>query len=459
MHSGNSRETLRLNKKNQETIMADLTSRLAHHIIGYREANIDAATLTVAKQCMLDWFGVTLAGSDEPVARILRDEFADGARGRTSIVGFDLRGSPVDAALVNGATSHALDYDDVHPLIGHPTAAILPAALAVGEAEGSSGREVLRAFIAGYETAGCIGSLVMRSHYERGFHSTATLGSFGAAAAAGLLMNLDAAGMAMALGLAGTQAAGLKSMFGTMAKPFHAGRAAANGVLAARLAARGFTANSGVLEVAQGFITTQSDGDPSADVALPRPGSLVVETLFKYHAACYLTHSTIEAVKVLRRQLSLSGPDIAAIDVHVAPGHLSVCNIPAPRTGLETKFSLRHTAALAACGVDTAAIGTYSDRNAMDAALTAVRERVSVHGDRPQGRDARVIITTRGGERTETSFDVAIPDSDLGRQGEKLLAKFRSLAIPVVGAERSERLRRHIETVDSARDIGALMAV
>ncbi len=89
---------------------------------------------------MLDWFGVTLAGSDEPVAEILRDEFADGARGRASIVGFDLRGSPVDAALVNGATSHALDYDDVHPLIGHPTAAILPAALAVGEAGGPLGQ-------------------------------------------------------------------------------------------------------------------------------------------------------------------------------------------------------------------------------------------------------------------------------------------------------------------------------
>lgn len=108
--------------------MRDLTSRLAHHIVGYRDAKIDAAALTVAKQCMLDWFGVTLAGSDEPVAKILRDELTTGTQGGASIVGFDLRGSPVNAALVNGATSHALDYDDVHPLIGHPTAAILPAA-------------------------------------------------------------------------------------------------------------------------------------------------------------------------------------------------------------------------------------------------------------------------------------------------------------------------------------------
>jgi 2-methylcitrate dehydratase PrpD len=298
----------------------------------------------------------------------------------------------------------------------------------------------------------------MRSHYERGFHSTATVGSFGAAAAAGLLLDLDEAQMAVALGLAGTQAAGLKSMFGTMAKPFHAGRAAANGVLAARLAARGFTANPGVLEVAQGFIATQSDSDPSVDVPLPRRGSLVVETLFKYHAACYLTHSSIEAIRLLRRQLSFTGPDVASIDLHVALGHLSVCNIASPRSGLETKFSLRHTAALAACGKDTAAIQTYSDENAADATLTKVRERVTVHGDRGAGRDAHVMIKTSGGQTAEAVFDVAIPDRDLDRQGGRLAAKFHSLADPVIGAERASMLARQIAALDEDHDISLLMA-
>jgi 2-methylcitrate dehydratase PrpD len=335
---------------------------------------------------------------------------------------------------------------------------VLPAVLAIAETTGRSGMDVLRAFIAGHEAAGFVGSLVMRSHYERGFHGTATLGSFGAAAAAGLLLGLDEAQMAIALGLAGTQAAGLKSMFGTMAKPFHAGRAAANGVLAARLAARGFTANTGVLEVAQGFIATQSDADPSADAPLPRPGSLVVGTLFKYHAACYLTHSSIEAIKQLRRQLAFSGPDLASIDLHVAPGHLSVCNIPSPRSGLETKFSLRHTAALAACGKDTAAIQTYSDENASDATLTTVRERVTVHGDRSAGRDAHVVIRTGGGQTAEAKFDVAIPDRDLSRQGERLAAKFHSLADPVIGAERAGMLQRKIAGLDENDDIHVLMA-
>ncbi|HVI67132.1 MAG TPA: MmgE/PrpD family protein, partial [Bradyrhizobium sp.] len=348
--------------------------------------------------------------------------------------------------------------DDVHPLIGHPTAAVLPAVLSIAEAKGRSGMDVLRAFIAGYEAAGFVGSLVMRSHYERGFHSTATLGSFGAAAAAGLLLDLDESQMAVALGLAGTQAAGLKSMFGTMAKPFHAGRAAANGVLAARLAARGFTANPGVLEVAQGFVATQSDGDPSVDVPLPRPGSLVVQTLFKYHAACYLTHSSIEAIKLLRQRLSFSGPDVASIDIHVAPGHLSVCNIASPRSGLETKFSLRHTAALAACGRDTAAIQTYSDENALDPTLAMVRERVTVHGDRGAGRDADVMIRTSGGQTAEATFDVAIPDRDLDRQGGRLVAKFHSLADPVIGAERASMLQRQIAKLDEDHDIHVLMA-
>lgn len=438
--------------------MPELTQRLAGHIAGYQDAPLDPAALTVAKQCVLDWFGVTLAGLEEPVARILREEISMDVRGRSSVVGCALRCGTADAALINGATSHALDYDDVHPLIGHPTAAILPAALAVGEAEGRSGIDVLRAFLAGYEAAGFIGSLVMSSHYARGFHSTATLGSFGAAAAAALLMNLDAAQVATALGLAGTQAAGLKSMFGTMAKPFHAGRAASNGVLAARLAKRGFTANTNVLGVAQGFIATQSDADPSKDAPMPRRGCMVVDTLFKYNAACYLTHSTIEAVRMLREKLALSGPEIASIEVHVAPGHLSVCNIQAPRTGLETKFSLRHTAALAACGRDTAAIGTYSDQNAIDATLNAVRGRVTVHGDRPQGHDAHVVIKTQGGKVAETTLDVGIPDRDLGRQGDRLAGKFRSLAVPVIGDARADQLRRNIAALETLPDIGPIMA-
>lgn len=439
--------------------MALETARLASHIDSYRSTPLHPAALTVAKQCVMDWFGVTLAGFDEPVARLLRSECATGSEGPSSLVGSQQRCRPVDAALINGATSHALDYDDVHPLIGHPTVAILPAALAVGQAEKRSGIDVLRAFIAGYETAGYIGAVVTRSHYERGFHSTATLGSFGAAAAAALLMDLKPAEIAIALGIAGTQAAGLKSMFGTMTKPFHAGRAAANGVLAARLAARGFTANPAVLETPQGFVTTLGDGDPSADQPLPVQGSMVVDTLFKYHASCYLTHSTIEAVRQIRERLLLAPDDVAAIEVHVAPGHLSVCNIPSPCTGLETKFSLRHTAALAILGEDTAATATFSDRCANEATVVALRERVTVHGDRPQARDAQVFVRTREGRSIEGVVDVAVPESDLERQQKRLTAKFDSLVTPIIGARRASALRNTIAALDTASSIDELLAV
>ena len=434
------------------------TRDLAWHILSYAEASIDAKAVRVAKHCILDWFAVTLAGYDEPVARILREEIVPQSRGGASIVGAASRCSPVDAALINGTTSHGLDYDDVHiTMLGHPTVSILPAVLALAETEGASGEAALRAFIAGYEAAVVIGGLVMPWHYEHGFHATATLGSFGAAAAAGVLLKLDHNQMAMALGLAGTQAAGLKSMFGTMAKPLHAGKAAANGVFAARLAKRGFTANPNVLETAQGFAATQGDRPIPDVLEFPARGTTVLDTLFKYHAACYLTHSTIEAVAQLCGANSLAPAQIAAIDVHVPDGHLRVCNIPSPRTGLEIKFSLRHTAALAAAGIDTARIDTYSDAMADDPVLVELRERVAVFGDHPAGTGAAVIIRKQDGGVLELDADVGVPDRDLDRQTARLAAKFQSLAEPVIGLVRTQRLRAAVDALDDAATVDRMM--
>lgn len=437
-----------------------ITRELARHVLGYRDAEIDAAARAVAKHCILDWFAVTLAGLDEPVARILRDEVEGSSVGKAGIIGTALRCAPADAALVNGTASHALDYDDVHlVMLGHATVAILPAVLALAETQGASGEQAMRAFIAGVEAAVYVGALVMPWHYDHGFHATVTLGSFGAAAASGLLLGLDETQMAMALGLAGTQAAGLKSMFGTMAKPLHAGKSAANGVLAARLAKRGMTANPDVLETAQGFIATQHDGSAIRDIELSRRGAAIVDTVFKYHAACYLTHSTMEAVATLRDRHALAASDMAAIDVHIPPGHLNVCNILSPRTGLETKFSLRHTAAFAAAGTDTAAIATYSDAAANDPSLIAIRERVTIHGDLRPGTAAAVTIRTGNGDLLEYETDVGIPDRDLDRQGARLAAKFRSLTGPVIGGDRAARLQANIEALDRANTLERLTRI
>ena len=212
----------------------------------------------LARQCVLDYYGVALAGADDPLVAMLLEEFAEaGGNPQASLIGHSARLPALPAALVNGAIGHALDYDDVNlAMPGHPSVAILPGLLALAEQRRSSGREVIAAFVAGYETACRIGSALRPGHYDLGFHATGTVGCFGAAAACARLLNLDAEATARALGIAGTQASGLKSQFGTMCKPFHAGKASQNGLLAARLAARGFSSRPDLVECEQGFALT-----------------------------------------------------------------------------------------------------------------------------------------------------------------------------------------------------------
>src|SRR5882757_6226154 len=204
----------------------------------------------LTRQCVLDYYGVALAGADDPLVTILLDELAEaGGAAQAGVVGHKLRLPALSAALINGAIGHALDYDDVNlAMPGHPSVAILPGLLSLAEERQSSGREIIAAFVAGYETACRIGMALRPGHYNLGFHATGTVGVFGAAAACARLLGLDAATTAQALGIAGTQAAGLKSQFGTMSKPFHAGKASQSGLLAARLAARGFSSRTDLVE-------------------------------------------------------------------------------------------------------------------------------------------------------------------------------------------------------------------
>src|SRR5581483_10735246 len=236
----------------------------------------------LARQCVLDYFGVALAGAGDELVGILADEMAAaGGVAEASLVGRAARLPVLSAALVNGAASHALDYDDVNlAMPGHPSVAILPALVALAEARGASGRALIAAFVAGYETACRIGMALAPGHYGRGFHATGTVGAFGAAAACAHLLGLDGEATARALGIAGTQAAGLKSQFGTMCKPFHAGKAAQNGLLAARR----FSSRADLVECDQGFASTHSrDFAPERALAEPPGGFYLRANLFKYH--------------------------------------------------------------------------------------------------------------------------------------------------------------------------------
>ncbi|HWV80313.1 MAG TPA: MmgE/PrpD family protein [Hyphomicrobiaceae bacterium] len=438
------------------------TRDLARWSSALAASQVSDSAMTWAKHALLDWFGVTIAGSREELAPLLLEEFG-GTEGPVTLVALNARAKAHDAALINGTLSHALDYDDVNAdMGGHPTAPVGAAALALGEALGKSGRDVLLAFIAGYEVECQIGAMAGQSHYQKGFHATGTFGTFGATAAAARLMGLDAQQTAIAFGIAASEAAGLKYNFGTMTKPLHVGKAAMNGVIAARLAARGFTARDDAIEGPQGFAYTQVPEFVPRAVRPDTSAPFEVEAnLFKYHAACYLTHSTIEAIRDLKRRHNIGLGDVEKITLKVDPGHLKVCDIPEPKTGLEIKFSIRHLAAMALGGEDTAALGTYSDEMANRPVYREGSRRVTLD-TKPLPQEHRhgaaVAIVLKDGRELLAETNVGIPAKDVAAQGEKLRAKFHSLAEPVLGRARTGEAARMIERFETLDSLKPLMA-
>lgn len=439
-----------------------VTHSLARMASGLRLEDIDDDAKAVARQCLLDWFGVTIAGSSEPCTRMIAEEAEDqGGNPQATIVGLGRKLASRQAALINGTASHAHDYDDVNmTLSGHATVAVAGGLLALAEKTGASGADVLTSFVAGYETACRVGALVMPGHYAMGFHSTATAGAFGAAAACGRLLGLDEAAMARAFGIAGTMAAGLKSQFGTDCKPFHAGRATEAGLLAATMAQRGFSSRDDILDCAQGFADTHSRhfNPDAATGPAPGGGFHVRNNLFKYHAACYLTHAGIECGRKLHDGERLDPADIASVTLKVEKGADRVCNIPAPTTGLETKFSLRMTAAFALAGIDTAGMANYNETNATDAGLNGIREKVDV--DLVSGVPStwsEIVVETKDGRRLTAEHDSGIPAEDVAAQGERIAHKFDMLAEPVIGGNRAGALKAAVMAIEDQPSLADLM--
>jgi 2-methylcitrate dehydratase PrpD len=372
------------------------------------------------------------------------------------LLGRGRRASVEQAALINGAAGHAHDYDDVHMAMnGHPTVPVAPAVLALAEHHRKGARELLAAFAAGVDAECIIGRYIGAAHYAQGWHATGTLGTFGAAAAAANLLGADRETISRALGIAGTQAAGLKAQFGTMCKPLHAGHAAATGVQAARLAARGFTSRPDILEVAQGFAATQGPGASTErfEHAMAQP-SYLPGICFKYHAACYMTHSSIEAIRALRDAQRIKAEDVRAIELTVSEGHFGVCNIQSPQTGLEAKFSLRFTAAMALAGRDTAGIETYTDQLAREPELVALRDKVNVVAWPEARAETRVRIRARD-QVYEGAANVGIPQTDLDAQWHALIRKFHALVEPRLGRDCANRLVETCRYLDDATNLDA----
>jgi 2-methylcitrate dehydratase PrpD len=434
-----------------------LTGALAERASALTFDGLPSEVVELARQALLDWFGVTLSGSREPPVEILLRSVGAAADGGATLVGHKLTAAPVVAALVNGTSSHVLDFDDVNArFLGHASVAVAGAALALGEQLDSSGADLVAAFVAGYETACRVAVAIGPQPYARGWHYTGTAGTFGAAAACARLLELDGERTAIAFGIAASEAAGLKCNIGTMTKSLHAGKACENGLLAALLASNGFTAAGDAIEAEQGFaVLAGGDCDAEAALADPDAGWYLLDNLFKYHASCYWTHSAIEGVLALRAEHRLDAGDVDSIDLHVSDLELGTCVIPAPQTGLQVKFSIAQLAAMALLGRDLTVI---ADGDARDPEVLELRGRVRLVEDGVAGQPTRVVARRHDGTVLEAAVGVNTPSRDLGAQRARLERKFVALAEPVIGAEGANSLSSCVAVLGTGPTVRELMA-
>ena len=437
-----------------------VTEKLARFAVETSYRSFPKPVIHQAKRCFLDLLGVALGGSKQPLGNILVKVAKDfGGRPQATVMGHGLKTNVMNAALVNGAIAHALDYDDTHIYsIGHPSAPVIPAILAVAEWKGLSGKAALEAFILGFEVETRIGLGLGPKHYDRGWHKTSTYGRFGAAVAAGKLLGLSLEQMKQAMGLAGTQAAGLRLVFGTMAKPFHPGKCAFDGVLSAILAQRGFTCAPNIIEGKKGFVEVLGDHS-KLEPMVKNLGKRyeVLRDTFKPYAACLLTHPAIDAIIEMRNKYDLRPEDVGEIQCDVARFCLDSAGQVEPRTGLSGKFSTYYCAALAlAEGV--AGEDMFTDRKVLDPKMVALRKKVKARVvPRFKDTEARVMITTKAGKKYSAYVDRPKGDPRNPPTDRELEDKFRSLAAFVLPQRKIESLVKTIWSLEKLPNVRQLV--
>jgi 2-methylcitrate dehydratase PrpD len=439
-----------------------------------------------AAAALLDTVGVTLAGAVEPVARIVQSTiggngggvhaenggrvFRPGDAEGCAVIGTAHRAAAPDAALANGTAAHALDYDDMcFVSLAHPSAPLVPAVLAAGELNGSSGAAILDAYVVGFEIEARLGRLMNPRHYQRGWHCTSTLGVLGAAAASSRLAGLDAVTIAHALGIAASAASGLKDNFGSMVKPLHAGLAARDGVLASLLARGGLTASAQALDGPQGFLHAMDSERQDLARELEDLGMRweVLDTgiTMKLYPSCAATHPPLDALLELRAEEGLTPTAIDAIDVDVDRITPTVLLYDRPATPLEAKFSLNFCAAVAIAD-GRVGIDTFTEDRLRDESLRALMARVTMGVDEALGRnappltEARVHVRLRGGRTLVREVRGARGTPERPASSAEVDAKFLACArraLPEEKATRAlERLRR-VEELTSIRELTHLL--
>ncbi|HWP28360.1 MAG TPA: MmgE/PrpD family protein [Chloroflexota bacterium] len=434
------------------------THTLAEFVARTPFTAIPASTIHAAKRAILDNLGAALGAAADPAVAMARRVVQQlGGQPQATLWADGQQTSVTHAALVNGIMAHVLDYDDTHlPTILHPSSPLVAAALAVGEWLGASGQDLLTAYLVGFEVEARVSLSVYPEHYDAGWHITGTAGTLGAAAAAARLLGLDPPRTLWALGAAATQAAGLREMFGSMCKSLHAGKAAANGILAALLAHEGYTSSPTPLEGRRGFGHVLSTRF-AAEALTAELGQRweVHRTGFKPYACGVVTHPAIDAARRLRA-MGHSAEAVASIDVYVHPLVLELCGKSEPRTGLEGKFSIYHCVAVGFLE-DAAGPAQFTDTVVARPDVVALRRKVRAVPD-PALREAqaRLVLHTADGRTTEVFVPAASGTLENPMTDADVEAKFRALARPAIGERPTETVANLVWALESVPDVRTL---
>lgn len=448
---------------------AATTRILAEFIAGQSWDSLPAEARELAGRAIADCVGGALAGATEEAGRAVT-EFARAEPGNVPVWGSGLRSSERAAALANGTMAHAHDIDDTNESMrGHASAPVVPAIFAVAANAGVDGKAIIAAHVVGVEIEAKLGLAVNMEHYERGWHTTCTLGTMGAAAAVANLLRLDAERSARALALAASMASGLRANFGTMTKPLHCGLAAQNGVLAARLAAGGMSANPDILDAKEGFFDlfcgTDNVAAGRAVTCLGAPYDVVEPGIvIKIYPTCSLTHQAVDIVLEGMESGAIDPSRVRQINCGIGYRRLSTLPYDRPRTGLEAKFSMEYSLA-AALHYGRVTFAEFTDEavNAPEIRALYPKMNVYTHPDLQTREslvddfaDVEVVHEDGSVYRKRLHKPRGHPANPLG--WAEIEAKFRACAGPVVGEDAAaatwSRLRR-LENLD-ASEIAAL---
>lgn len=423
----------------------EVTRMLADWVVGLNGSDIPDGVRREGLRTFVNWVGCAVGGArHETVDAALRAVMPFSGERNATVLGRPERLDALHAALLNGITSHVLDYDDTHlKTIIHPAGPVASALLALSEIRPISGEDFLTALIIGVEVECRIGNSVYPHHYDRGWHITGTAGVFGAAAAVGKAIGLDRQRMQWALGLAATQSSGLREMFGTMTKSFHPGRAAQNGMMSALLAEAGFDSSERALEAPRGFATVMSDKQDWSEI-LDGLGTRWEAALnsYKPFACGIVIHPAIDGCQQIRTEIGNRVDEIALIQLTTHPLVLELTGKRTPRTGLEGKFSVFHAAAVALLHGDGAPTA-FTDQMVTNPQVVDLRDRIHATAD-PACHEASVTIrvTFKDGSTLDKHVERAIGSSEVPLTDEQIDNKFTVQSSLVIGKAATEQLLR-----------------